>query len=242
LLQKMGWKLGQTVTLSGTIYPGSWPFTIRAVYRARKKSFGEETLFFHWKYLNEHGMQGRAWVGVYVLDLGDPGRAADLAKQVDAMFENSDAATRTESEQAFQAGFVSMYGNIPFVLRVIGLAVVFAILLVAANTMMMAFRERVSEFGVLKTLGFEDGMVFRMVLAEAAIITLGGGLLGSLGAKLAIEGSGFNVGGFLPPMSVHWSTVATGIGVAFLVGAVSGLIPAWQAARLRIVEALRRVE
>ena len=242
LLQKMGWKLGQTVTLSGTIYPGSWPFTIRAVYRARKKSFGEETMFFHWKYLNEHGMQGRAWVGVYVLDLGDPGRAADLAKQVDAMFENSDAATRTESEQAFQAGFVSMYGNIPFVLRVIGLAVVFAILLVAANTMMMAFRERVSEFGVLKTLGFEDGMVFRMVLAEAAIITLGGGLLGSLGAKFAIEGSGFNVGGFLPPMSVHWSTVATGIGVAFLVGAVSGLIPAWQAARLRIVEALRRVE
>ena len=242
LLQKMGWKLGQTVTLSGTIYPGSWPFTIRAVYRARKKSFGEETMFFHWKYLNEHGMQGRAWVGVYVLDLGDPGRAADLAKQVDAMFENSDAATRTESEQAFQAGFVSMYGNIPFVLRVIGLAVVFAILLVAANTMMMATRERTAEFGVMKTLGFDDGTIFRLVLVEAAVITFGGGALGALLAKLVIEGSDFNAMGLLPPMTVRWATVLVGVAIAVVIGAASGLVPAWQASQRRIVDALRRVE
>ena len=241
LFQRMGWKLGQTVTLAGTIYPGEWPMTIRAVYRSRIRSFGDETLFFHWDYLSEKGMGGRGLVGIYVLDLAHPDGAADVARQVDAMFENSSAATRTESERAFQAGFVSMYGNLPFVIRVIGLAVAFAILLVAANTMVMAIRERTNEYGVMKTLGFDDGMVFRMVLVEAAIITLLGGAIGALGAKLAIEKSGFNAGGMLPPMSVHWSTVGVGVGVALLVGAVSGLIPAWQASRLRVVDALRRV-
>src|SRR2546426_667345 len=178
-------------------------------------------------------------VGIYVLQLDHPDHAADVAKRVDEMFVNSSAATRTESERAFQAGFVSMYGNLPFVIRVIGLAVAFAILLVAANTMVMAIRERTSEIGVLKTLGFEDGTVFRIVLAEAAVITLGGGLLGALGAKFLVEG---RTTGFLPPMSVYWSTVIIGIALAALVGAVSGLIPAWQASRLRIVDALRRVE
>ena len=241
LMLKNKWKLGQTVTLAGTIYPGEWPLTIRAVYRAKNKSFGDETLFFHWDYLSEKGMGGSGRVGVYVLQLSTPDQAADIARQVDATFQNSSAATRTESERAFQAGFVSMYGNLPFVIRVIGLAVAFAILLVAANTMVMAIRERTNEFGVLKTLGFEDSTVFRMVLIEAAAITLIGGSIGAIGAKVLIEASGFNAGGMLPPMSVHWRTVGTGIGVALLVGAVSGLIPAWQASKLRIVDALRRV-
>jgi len=242
LMKKKGWKLGQTITISGTIYPGDWPMKICAVYASKKKSFNDETVFFHFKYLDQKGMGGQKAVGIYVLDLDDPDQASNIAKTVDAMFVNSSAATLTESEQAFQAGFVSMYGNVPFVLRVIGLAIVFAILLVAANTMLMAFRERTSEFGVLKTLGFEDGAVFGMVLAEAAIITLGGGAVGALVAKFLLEGSGFNVGGFLPPMAVYWRTVLTGIAIAFLMGAVSGLIPAWRAANLKIVDALRRVD
>jgi putative ABC transport system permease protein len=242
LMEKMGWRLGQRVTVNGTIYPGSWELTIRAVYAAKQRSFGEETMFFPFDYLDQRGMGGQKLVGIYVIDVDDPSRSAAVAQTVDAMFENSSAATRTESEQAFQAGFVSMYGNVPFVLRVIGLAIVFAILLIAANTMVMSIRERTTEFGVLKTLGFGDGTVFGLVLAEAAVITLGGGLIGALLAKLAIEGSGFNFGGFLPPMSVYWSTVIAGIAISFVVGAVSGLIPAWQASRLRIVDALRRVD
>ena len=242
LLDKNGWKLGQTITIDGTIYPGSWEFTIRGVYHAKKKSFGEETMFFPFKYLDQRGMGGESQVGVYVLELSDADRAPQISKEVDALFENSSAATLTESEQAFQAGFISMYGNVPFVLRIIGFAIVFAILLVAANTMMMAFRERTSEIGVLKTLGFEDSAVFGMVLMEAALITLGGGVAGALIAKFLLEGSGFNLGGFLPPMSVYWSTVITGISIAFVMGAVSGLIPAWRAANLKIVDALRRVD
>ena len=242
LLDKFGWKLGQTITLSGTIYPGDWPLTIHGVYTAKKKSFGEETVYFHFKYLDEKGMDGRSEVGVYVLELTDPTQAAAIARQVDQMFENSSAATRTESEQAFQAGFVSMYGNIPFVLRVIGMAVVFAILLIAANTMVMAVRERTAEIGVLKTLGFDDGTIFRTTLLEGALIATTAGALGAFGAKLLLEGTGFNFGGFIPPMSVYWRTVLTGVAIAAAVGAVSGVIPAWQASRLRIVDALRRVE
>jgi putative ABC transport system permease protein len=241
LLEKKGWKLGQTITLAGTIYPGSWPFTIRAIYHAKKKSFGDETMFFHYKYLDEKGMNGFGAVGTYVLELNDPSQASAITHAVDSQFENAAPATLTETEQAFQAGFVSMYGNIPFVLRVIGLAIVFSILLIAANTMMTSIRERTSEFGVLKTLGFTDGAVFGIVVIEAAIITLGGGLLGALGAKLVVSGASVP-GGFFPPMSVYWGTVLSGVAIAVVIGAVSGLLPAMQASRLRIVDALRRVE
>lgn len=242
LFKRKGWKLGQTVMLDGTIFPGSWPFTIRAVYHALDPAFGEEAMIFHWKYLSERGMGGGGPAGWFILELSNPAHAAEICKRIDAMFENSAAATRTGTERAFQAGFVSMYGNVPFLIGVIGLAVVFAILLVAANTMMMATRERTPEFGVMKTLGFEDGTVFNIVLAEAAVITLGGGLAGALLAKWVIEGTEFNAMGFLPPMTVSWATVAVGVGLALVMGAVSGLIPAWQASRLRIVDALRRVQ
>jgi putative ABC transport system permease protein len=233
------WKLGQTITVAGTIYPGNWPMTIRAVYRAKKKSIGEQTVFFHYKYLEQKGMGGSGLVGIYILKLTDPTQSGNVAKAVDAMFLNSSYATLTESEQAFQAGFVSMYGNVPFLIGLLGIAVVFAILLVAANTMVMAMRERVSEFGVLKTLGFEDGTIFAMVLAEAAIITLGGGIAGAMLAKYMLAGVNL---GFLPPLTIYWSTALTGIAIALTIGAVSGLIPAWQASRLRIVDALRRVD
>jgi putative ABC transport system permease protein len=239
LMAKNGWKIGQTVHLNGTIYPGDWPFTIRAVYHSKVKAFGNDVLFFHWKYLYENTHQ-QALAGLYKVQLKDPSQASAFAHQVDEMFINSDNATHTETERAFAAGFISMYGNLPFVLKVIGLAVVFAILLIAANTMVMAVRERTSETGVLKTLGFSDASIFAMVLAEAISISLLGGLIGAIGAKKLV--SGFSMGGLLPPMVVRWSTVWTGIAVALLVGAISGWVPAWQASRLRIVNALRRVD
>jgi len=239
LMKNKGWKLGQTITVAGTIYPGNWPMTIRGVYRAKKKSFGEQTVFFPYRYLEQKGMNGSGWVGIYVLKVADPTQSSDVAKSVDETFENSPYATLTESEQSFQAGFVSMYGNVPFLIGLLGIAVVFAILLVAANTMVMAIRERVNEFGVLKTLGFEDGTIFTMVLVEAAIITLGGGIIGALLAKYLLGGVNL---GFLPPLTIYWSTALTGMAIALVIGAISGLIPAWQASRLRIVDALRRVD
>jgi putative ABC transport system permease protein len=196
-------------------------------------------MFFHWDYLYEKSNR-QAQVGIYTFAPADPSRAAALGRVVDAMFENSEAATHTETERAFQAGFVSMWGNIPFVIRVIGLAVAFSIFLVAAVTMMMAIRERTNEFAVLKTLGFEDGAIFGSVLLEAAALTLSAGLAGSLLAKLLLETSGLPLPGF-STMVVRWQTVGLGLGLAVLMGLVSGVFPAWQASRLKIVDALRKV-
>jgi len=210
LMAKQGWKLGQTVTLNGTIYPGSWPFTIRAVYRSKVKAFNSQVFFFHYKYLYEKS-EHQSQAGIYKVLLRDPSQAAEFARKVDAQYENSANPTHTETERAF-----------------------------AANTMVMAVRERTSEVGVLKTLGFTDAMIFGMVLAEAAAITFTGGLIGALGAKKMV--TGFSLGGLLPPMTVRWNTVWTGVVIAVLIGAVSGFIPAWQASRLRIVNALRRVD
>ena len=239
LMTKMKWKIGQQITLAGTIYPGEWPFTIRAVYHPKKAAFNGETVLFHWKYLQQRGNMSQ--VGTYTLHLKNPDHASQVTRTVDAMFENSGAATRTETERAFQAGFISMYGNIPFMVSFIGFAIAFAILLVAANTMMMAVRERTNEYAVLKTLGFLDGDVFAMVVWEGALITVGGGLLGAVGAKYLLDSVRFDLGGVFPPIRVHWNTVGMGVALALVVGAVSGLLPAWQASRLKIVDALRRV-
>ena len=240
LMKKKGWKLGQTIHLNGTIFQGDWPMVIRATYAKREGgTWNEELILFHNEYLIEKGMGGRQLTGVFKVEIPDPTQSAGIAKQIDALFENSDNATTTESEQAFGAGFVSMFGNVPFALRVIGFAVVFTILVISANTMVMAVRERTSEIGVLKTLGFPDGSIFGMIVAEAAILTTGGGIAGALLAKFGLQGRPL---AFLPSMTIIWTTVGTAIAIAVLLGAVSGFIPAWQASRLRIVDALRRVD
>ena len=240
LMKKKGWKLGQTIHLNGTIFQGDWPMVIRATYAKREGgTWNEELILFHNEYLIEKGMGGRQLTGVFKVEIPDPTQSAGIAKQIDALFENSDNATTTESEQAFGAGFVSMFGNVPFALRVIGFAVVFTILVISANTMVMAVRERTSEIGVLKTLGFPDGSIFGMIVAEAAILTTGGGIAGALLAKFGLQGRPL---AFLPSMTITWTTVGTAIAIAVLLGAVSGFIPAWQASRLRIVDALRRVD
>ena len=240
LMKKKGWKIGQTIHLDGTIFPGTWDFVIRGTYdKLPGGAFDNEIMLFHHQYIVEKAFHGQNYAGVFKLELSDRSQSASIAKQVDALFENSDYPTKTESEQAFGAGFVSMFGNVPFALRTISLAVVFTILVIAANTMVMSVRERTAEIGVLKTLGFSDGAIFAMIVLEAAIITTGGGLAGALLAKFGLQGKPL---AFIPAMSITWGTVITAIAIAIGLGAVSGFIPAWQASRLRIVDALRRVD
>jgi putative ABC transport system permease protein len=179
--------------------------------------------------------------GWYVLQIEDPALAASVARAVDEQFESSQARTKTETERAFQTNFLTMWGNVGLLINVIGMAVFFAILLVAANAMMMAARERMGEVAVLKTLGFGDRLLFILVLVEAAAITVGGGLLGVLGAKLFFDGTEFQGAGFLPGFEVKWVTMAIGMAIAVVLGLVAGLLPAWQAARLPVAGTLRRV-
>ena len=239
LLKKYGWQIGQTVTLKGTIFAGDWPFTIRAAYTPTIKSYGDENFFFHYEYLYER-TQGAVTPGWFMLELGQPDRAAEVAAAIDAQFKNSNAPTKTETEKAFSSGFLTMWGNIGLLVKVIGTAVFFAILFVAANTMMMAVRERIGEIAVLKTIGFQNSTVGILVMIESVLITVLGGALGLGLAKLAFSGKN-PMSAFFPGFGVTGGTIALGLLVAAGLGVVSGAVPAVQSARLSVVNALRKV-
>lgn len=239
LLETFGWRLGQDVTLQGTIYPGDWTFTIRAVYTTTDPIISEDIMVFHHDYLEERtGRPGLA--GWYILRIDDPNNAAAIAKAIDDQYRNSNAATKTGTEQAFNASFATMWGNVQLLMGTIGLAVVFAILMVSANAMMMSARERTGEIAVLKTVGFSDRTLFALVMLEAGVIACAGALLG-LGAARLIYRADFNAGGFLPGFGVTPGTLALGAAVTLLLMLASGLAPAIRAARLPVVQALRRV-
>jgi putative ABC transport system permease protein len=241
LLDVFGWKLGQNVTIQGTIFPGEWTFTIRAVYTPTDPVINDDVLFFHHDYLEEKiGRPGIA--GWYVVEISDPNNAAGMAKMVDDQFRNSNAPTKTGTEQAFNASFATMWGNVSLLMGTIGMAVVFAILLVTANAMMMNARERTKEVAVLKTIGFGNGRLFSMVMLEAGIITVIGAIIGLGGAKLLYRTTNFNAAGFLPGFDVTTDTLLMGAAIALLLMLASGLVPAIRAAKLPVVQALRTVE
>jgi putative ABC transport system permease protein len=241
LVDLFGWRLGQDVTLQGTIFPGDWTFTIRGIYTPTDAVINDDMMLFRHDYFEERlGRPGVA--GWYVLRIDDANQAASIAKAIDDQFRNSNAATKTGTEQAFNASFATMWGNVSLLMGTIGMAVVFAILLVTANAMMMSARERIREVAVLKTVGFSDRTLFGLVMLEAAAIALTGALVGLGGAKLLYRATNFNAAGFLPGFDVTPATLLLGVGVALLLMVASGLVPALQAARLPVVQALRRVE
>jgi putative ABC transport system permease protein len=246
LLEVFGWKVGQTITLQGTIFPGDWKFNIRGVYRPTDPVINDDAMMFHWEYLDEYmrnngeGRGGQA--GWYIFQVKDPARAAEVAAAVDAAFRNSPSPTKTGTEREFNASFATMWGNVSLLMNSIGMAVVFAILLVTANAMLMSTRERGREYAVLKTLGFSDRRLFLLVIGEAAMIVLTGALFGLGGAKLLYQLTNFNAGGLLPGFYVRNATLVLGAAIALLLVVASGIVPAMRAARLSVVTALRSVE
>jgi putative ABC transport system permease protein len=246
LLTKFGWRVGQSVTLRGTIYPGDWTFTIRGVYTPTDKSIDDGAMMFHWEYLDEYmrnqggGRGGQA--GWYIIQIANADDAPRLGKAIDDMFISSTSPTKTGTEKAFNASFANMMGNVSLLMNTIGMAVVFAILLITANAMMMSARERTREIAVLKTIGFTDGRLFALVMLEAGLIAAIGAILGLGGAKFLYRATNFNAGGFLPGFEVTTQTLLFGTGIALVLMVASGFVPAWRAARLPVVTALRSVE
>lgn len=241
LVDLFGWKLGQNVTLQGTIFPGEWTFNVSGIYTPTDPAISDDALMFHWSYLDERtGRTGIA--GWYVLQIDRSDNAAQIAKEVDDLFRNSRSPTKTGTEQAFNASFATMFGNISLLLNAIGTAVVFAILLVTANAMMMSTRERGREYAILKTIGFTDRRLFALVLAESGGITLLGALIGLGTAKVLYKVTDFNAGGFLPGFDVTSETLLLGTAIALLLMLASGIAPALRAARLPVVTALRNVD
>jgi putative ABC transport system permease protein len=252
LAQHFGWKVGDAFEMESTIPPyrvgHPFEFVIDGIYdtdEAKYPATDLNSMYFQYKYLDE--TTGRKiGIGWLVESIDDPKHAGAISKAIDDEFENSDTATKTETEQAFQAGFVAMAGNLAFLLNGIGLAVAFTILLVTANTMSIAVRERQQEIGVLKTLGFSSGLVMTLILSEALLIGVLGGLVGILisAAILHVLPNvpvlGNIVAGF-PNFGLSPQTTATGVGIALLLGLLAGFVPAMTGYRARITETLRQV-
>ncbi len=240
---RFGFKVGDRIPILSTIYTKldggrTWDFTVDGIYDA-PKGFDTSALFFQYDYLKEAAFTTNQ-VGWYIIRISDPQHAQRIVDQIDALFANSHAETKTSTEKAFAEGFAKQAGDIGAIITGIVSAVFFTLLLVAGNTMAQSVRERTSELAVLKTLGYGDGLVMRLVLFESCLLALVAGGLGLGLAKLATSG-GDPTGGFLPVFYLPGRDFALGIGLAVALGLATGALPAWQAMRLRIVDALRRV-
>ena len=251
LAERYSWKPGDIVQLQSNIRSYRTPrpvdFVVHAIYRtdqSRDPGTSESVLFFHRQYLDEV-TGGSALVGTYRIEIADPRQAGAISHAIDAQFENSDAQTHTETEGQYRAGADILGGNLTVLLNGIGLSVMFTILLVTANTMSMAVRERRTEIGVLKTLGFSSRLVLFLILGEGVLLGVSGALAGLLLGRFLIAilpkipVIGDVVRGF-PRMSVPPAIGALGIGVGVVLGLAAGLAPSIAAYRARITDLLRQ--
>jgi len=238
--EKFGFKLGDRIPLKAPFWGGVWDFNVRGIYDGSRSEADVTQMWIRYDYWQERNRFAKGSVGWYVVRVEDPDRAPQVVKAIDDRFANSSWETKTDTEKAFAAGMVKQVGNIELLILAIGGVVFFTLLLVTGNTMAMAVRERTGEFAVLKTLGFSDGAVLGLVLAESALISIQGGIIGLAGVKLFTL-SGDPTHGLLPLFYLEPFYVALGLAAALLVGLASGMIPALLAMRLRIVDALRRV-
>ncbi len=230
---RFGWKVGDRIPIKSSLFggAGTWDFNLDGIYHSERAGGDESQFWFQWDY----------YVGWYVIKLDSPDSAVSVAKAVDDMSANSSFETKTETESAFAAGWVKQFGNIQFLIMTIGTVVFFTLLLVTGNTMAISVRERVGELAVLKAIGFTDRSVLFFVLAEALTIALVGGLLGLGLAMVAVPVLGAALNGLLPTLILSKAILSLGLGIAVLVGGISGLLPGIGAMRMRVVNALRRV-
>ncbi len=241
--EKYGWKIGDKVPIQATIWQPkqgqTWFFNVDGIYDG-ERDFDKTNFFFHYEYLDENRRGAYGMVGWYVVKIDDPSHAAEIAARLDSQFANSSAETKTSTEKAFLQGFVNQVGNIKAMIIAILAAVLFTLfLLVLANTMAQAVRERTSELAVLKTLGFSNGLVLTLVLAESIFLALLGGGLGLAVTFVAVGHGSFN-NAFLPVFIMRGRDVVIGLLLCCALGVVAGALPAMTAMRLRITDALRR--
>jgi putative ABC transport system permease protein len=244
LADRFGWKVGDRIPLQGTIWrPKSgtgdtWEFNLVGIYDG-ERGVDKTQMFFRYDYLDENRQFGQGLVGWYIVRVEDSSRSLELARTFDEMFANSPEETKTTTEKGFVESFAAQIGDIGSIMIAILAAVLFTILLVVANTMAQSVRERTSELAVLKTLGFSNGTVLSLVLAESLFIAILGGALG-LGLAWLIVQQGDPTNGMLPIFALPNRDIVTGVWLMVALGVLAGALPAFQAMRLRITDALRR--
>jgi putative ABC transport system permease protein len=245
LADKYGWKVGDQIPLRGTIYSGTWTFNLRGIYEGAEEGTDTSTFFFHFDYLNESikkQFPGRGdQTGVFIESLRNADDAAAVSSAIDATFRNSLAETLTETEKAFQLGFVAMSEAILLAIQAVSYVVIVIIMAVMANTMAMTARERYGEYATFKAIGFSNGFVGMLIFAESLGIALLGGLLGVAATFPLADAFASTVGSILAGFKVSRDTVMLQLLAALVIGVVAAAIPAWRAARIRIVDGLRTI-
>lgn len=239
-------KIGDVIPLEGDIFPGRWEFVVRGIYRPRDKTTDPTSMLFHWQYLEEKARQEKSnregRVGWYVTRIANPDEAGAISAAIDALFANSPAETKTETERAFQQSFLSSMGSVMTAMDIMSFVIIGIILLVLANTMIMAARERTHEYAVLKTLGFTARHIFLLITGESLILSVIGSAVGLAVTFPAVEGfQNALPKGWFPIFYIEPRTIVFGTVAGIAVGLIAALIPARRAMSIRIVEGLRYI-
>ncbi|MCX7221010.1 MAG: ABC transporter permease [Burkholderiales bacterium] len=242
LANQYGWKIGDQIPLRGTIFPGTWTFTLRGIWDGVDAKTDESQFLFHWQFLAEsvrkRSAKGADYVGVYVVRINEPNNAPLISERIDAQFKNSLAETLTETEKAFQ---LSMSEAILVAINAGSFVIVIIIMAVMANTMTMTARERLAEYATLKALGFSPGFVVKLLFGESLVIALMGGGLGMLVTLPIAAAFAKAVGTLFPSFVVSETTMALQLLASAIVGVVAAAWPAWKMSRIDIVNGLRHV-
>jgi putative ABC transport system permease protein len=250
LAKKMGWKVGDRVTLVGSIYPGDWEFVISGIYTATRRSVDRSSFMFHYDYLNDSPQVAAAnskdLVGWIVSRIDDPSRAAEISKAIDARFDERDQQTLSMSERAMNTSFIGMISAVLKAVDAVSLVILAIMVLILGNTVAMGVRERTHEYGVLRAIGFLPKHLAVFVLGEAVAVSVAGGILGiMISYPFVQEGLGRfleeNMGAFFPFFRIDPATVVLAMVLAAVLGLLAAALPAYNASRLNVVDALRRV-
>ncbi|HMI90815.1 MAG TPA: FtsX-like permease family protein [Polyangiales bacterium] len=249
LARQMKWKVGQKVTLAGTIFPGDWQFTIRGIYTAKRRSIDQSSLYFNWKYLNESAdipESMKDQIGWIATKVESASMAGKVSKAIDALFDSRDIQTLSMSERAMTASFMGMLGSLLTTVDVVSIVILAIMMLILGNTIAMSVRERTQEYGVMRAIGFQPGHLVTLVLGESAAIGIAGGALGlalcyPLIDKLIGPMMEDQFTSFFPYFRLAEADAFIALGVSVLVAVVAAIIPAIQASKLDVVDALRRV-
>ena len=246
LVERYNLKIGDVVPIEGDIYPGRWEFTIRGIYKPRDKSTDPSNMIFQWTYLEERLRQ--EWpqragvVGWYISEIKNPNQSAAISAQIDDFFKNSPAETKTETERAFTLGFLAMFSSVITSMNIISFVIIGIILLVLGNTMIMAARERIREYAVLKTLGFSTFHIIGLIGGESLAIALMGGAIGIALTFPMTEGFATAVPkGWFPVFNVEPITLILACSSAVLVGIVAAIFPIQRTLSTKIVDGLRQI-
>ncbi|MGQ3684584.1 MAG: ABC transporter permease [Candidatus Loosdrechtia sp.] len=243
--ERFNWKVGDTVPLTGTIYPGTWNFILRGIYDGAELDTDETQLFFHWEYLNEQLKKTASHradhVGIYIIGITNPALASEVSEAIDNMFQNSLAETMTETEKSFQLGFIAMTEAIVVVIQLISFMVILIIMAVVANTMVMTERERIGEYAIMKALGFGGRHLAIIIFGESLVITMAGCIAG---IALAFPAAGIFrelIGMYFPVFTISTLTILVDIATSIMVAMIAALFPASRAIQIRVAEGLRRI-